>query len=213
MRYLGFATYVGVVLTTFIFCGLPAAAAEDPQPTPAPKAEATKTKRPKTLADLAGGIKLQQPESQKAGGVVIDNNNLKEMGEGAVISEGKNLSGSAQGGSRMPVLGTQGGPSDSDLDKARQEVELLQAQLKAVNQATEENQAVNLYNGMGPQYRAPGQSDPLQNQRRDLEKKLEDAQGSYAAMEKEKAKAGRKGGSRPGTQPVRPPAKRKPVTR
>ncbi|RLE17587.1 MAG: hypothetical protein DRJ65_22575 [Acidobacteria bacterium] len=213
MRCPGLATYVGVVLTTLTLGGLPAATAEDPQPTPAPKAETAKTKRPKSLADLAGGIKLQQPENSKEGGVVIDNSNLKEMGEGAVISEGKSLSGSAQGGSRMPALGSEQGPSDADLDKARQEVELLQAQLKAVNQATEENQAVNLYNGMGPQYRAPGQSDPLQNQRRDLEKKLEDAQGSYTALEKQKAKASRGSGSPSGVQPTREPTKRKPVTR
>ncbi len=213
MKYPGLTTYVGVVFTTFIMSGLPAAVAEDPKPTPAPKAEASKTKRPKTLADLASGIKLQQPESQKEGGVVIDNANLKKMGEGAVVSEGRTLSGSAQGGSRTPVLGTQQGPSDADLDKARQEVELLQAQLKAVNQATEENKAVNLYAGMGPQYRAPGQSDPLQNQRRDLEKKLEDAQGSYTAMEKQKAKADKKSGSPQGAQSAREPTKRKPVTR
>ncbi len=213
MRYRVFATCLGVVVTAFGLIGLPAAVAEEPQPTPAPKAEAATTKRPKTLADLAGGIKLQQPDGQKQGGVVIDNANLKEMGEGAVISEGRNLAGSAQTGSRMPALASKQGPSDADLDKARQEVELLQAQLKAVNQATEDNQAVNLYNGMGPQYRAPGQSDPLQDQRKDLEKRLEDAQGSYTALEKEKAKASRGSGSRPGTQPARPPAKRKPVTR
>ncbi len=213
MRYRVFARCVGVAVTVFGLIGLPAAVAEEPQPTPAPKAEAVKTKRPKTLADLAGGITLQQPDGQKQGGVVIDNANLKEMGEGAVISEGRSLAGSAKTGSRTPVLGTQQGPSDADLDKARQEVELLQAQLKAVNQATEENQAVNLYNGMGPQYRAPGQSDPLQNQRRDLEKRLEDAQGSFTALEKEKAKASRGSGSQQGAQSARPPAKRKPVTR
>ncbi len=211
MRYRVFAICLGVAVTAFGLIGLPAAVAEEPQPTPVPRAEASKTKRPKTLADLASGIKLQQPDGQKQGGVVIDNANLKEMGEGAVISEGRALTGSARTGSRMPALASEQGPSDADLDKARQEVELLQAQLKAVNQATENNQAVNLYNGMGPQYRAPGQSDPLQDQRKDLEKRLEDAQGSFAALEKQKAGAARKSGSRPGVQPV--PAKRKPVTR
>ena len=213
MRFRIFALCMGVAVIALGLIDLPAVMAEEPQPTPAPEAEASKTKRPKSLADLAGGIKLQQPEGQSEGGVVIDNANLKEMGEGAVISEGKSLAGSAMTGSRTPVLGAQQGPSDADLDKARQEVELLQAQLKAVNQATEDNKAVNLYNGMGPQYRAGGQSDPLQDQRRDLEKKLEDAQGSYTALEKQKAKASRETGSRPGTQPVRPPVKRKPVTR
>ncbi len=213
MRYRGFAMCVGVVVIALGLIGLPSAAAEEPQPTPAPKAEASKTKRPKTLADLAGGLKLQQPEDQKQGGVVIDNANLKEMGEGAVISEGKNLAGTGRGGSPALGFGSKQGPSDADLDRARQEVELLQAQLEAIDQATEENKAANLYSGMGPQYRPPGVTNPLQNQREDLKKRLEDAQGSYTTLEKQKADAARKSGSRPGAQPIPAPTKRKPVTR
>ncbi len=214
MRYRGFAMCIGMAVTALGLIGLPTAGAEEPQPTPAPKAETSKTKRPKTRADLASGIKLQQPENQKEGGVVIDNANLKEMGQGAVISEGKNLAGTGQRSSRPLGLGVeQQGPSDADLDKARQEVELLQAQLKAINQATEENKGANLYSGMGPQFRPPGVEDPLQNQQKDLEIRLKDAQEAHTALEKQKTDAAKRSGSRPGTQPVPAPAKRKPVTR
>ena len=212
MRYRSLASCVSVMVFAMGLIGLPSAIAEDPQPKP--EAEAVKTKRPKTLADLAGGIKLQQPDGEeKKEGVVIDNANLKAMGEGAVISEGKGLAGTAATGSLMPGPGGEEVPSDADLDKARQDIELLQAQLEAIGKATEENKKANLYNGAGPQYRAPGVTDPLDNQRQDLEQKLEEAQGAFNAMEKQKAAADRKNSPQPGAQQIPAPKKRKPVTR
>lgn len=155
--------------------------AEEPEPTPSPVPTKAPVKRPKTLSDLAGGIKLQQSEEKKDGGVVIDNANLKAMGQGAIVSEGKASSAPVAG------LGLGGQGADGSVEESqemtanRREIARLEMQMKALNDASGERQKANMYTGAGPQYRPPGVSDPLDTQ-------MEKVQGELRAA-KEKAKA------------------------
>jgi len=151
----------------------------DPAPTPTPKVR--KSSGPKSLGDIAGGIKLDKSKDSK--GVVIDNSNLKELGDGAVVSRGGSLAPSIQSGGDSgedadgEALEDPGAASSGDRKKLSK-VEILEAQLEAVRQAEDENKKANIYNGMGPQYRSPGTKDPLQEQRKALEVELEKAKAA-----------------------------------
>ena len=162
---------------------------EEPTPTPSPetaeKAPKEQPKRPKTLSDLAGGIKLKPvgngaQDSEK--GIVIDNSNLKEMGEGAVITEAKPSSGSG------PVFGTSeknsGTQGSSELDQLQDKIEQLKKQRKALGQVADERDKANMYVGAGPQYRPPGVTDPLDSERQRLDKELAAAQRELAERKK-----------------------------
>lgn len=159
--------------------------ADEPEPTPSPVPTKAPVKRPKTLADLAGGIKLQQTEGTKEGAVVIDNANLKAMGEGAVVSEGK-ASGSA------PIAGIGLGADDHEgsveespeVMAARREISRLKEQMETLQDASGERKKANMYTGAGPQYRPPGVGDPLDTQMEKVQGELEAAQERLKALER-----------------------------
>lgn len=170
----------GAVLAMMVMAPL-GVGADDPEPTPSPVPTKVPAKRPKTLSDLAGGIKLQQSEEKKDGVVVIDNANLKAMGEGAVVSEGK-ASGAPVAGLGLGVEGADDSAEASpELMAARREIQRLEEQLETLNDASGERQKANMYTGAGPQYRPPGVGDPLDTQ-------IEKVQGELQAA-KERAKA------------------------
>lgn len=191
-----------------------AAVAQETEPTPAPKAKTIEKKRPKTLADLAGGMKLKAPEDLKEdGSVVIDNSNLKEMGEGAVVSESKNLAGNS---GRSPLFdrNTEGDevPTAADLDKARQDIELLKAQIEATKELAEKTKKANLYQGTGAHYRPGGVTDPVDDQSEELQQQLKEAESAFAKMQKKKAAAaGSASSDAPAPKP--PEGRRKLATR
>ncbi|MCD4749241.1 MAG: hypothetical protein K8R59_07695 [Thermoanaerobaculales bacterium] len=176
--------------------------ADDPEPTPSPAPTEVSVKRPKTLSDLARGFTLQQLEGKTDGGVVINNANLKAMGEGAVISEGKSLDSSG------PVRRAGGLGSDSDasmktsreVEQLREKVRNFESQKKALDDAAKERDKTNMYTGAGPQYRAPGVADPVDLQRRKIDRELDIARKNLNAAER---KAQRRGPSP--TQPEPPP--------
>ncbi len=192
MRVVVGAMVLGLMVIAPMYIG-----AEDPEPTPNPVPTKAPAKRPKTLSDLAGGIKLQQPEGKKDGGVVIDNANLKAMGQGAVISEGKvssaPVTGSGPGGEGVDAAVEE----SKEMAAARREIARLEEQMKALDNASGERQKANMYTGAGPQYRPPGVSDPLDTQ-------IKKVQGELQAA-KEKAKAlERKARRERATNPPRP---------
>jgi hypothetical protein len=151
-------------------------------------------RKARSLADLASGIDLESPEGGSNASIVITNENLRSMGQGAVVSEGSNLGGSSSDDDLYVPAGTRGPvPTEKDIDGARHDVELLEAQADAVNQAADENQAANMYTGGGPQYRAPGVTDPLRDQQQKVDKELADARARLSAMEKAAAEAARRG--------------------
>lgn len=154
----------------------PSAFAGDPQPTPVPKVQKKSTA--KTLADLAGSIKLGAKDKDDKAGVVIDNNNLKKMGEGAVISQGGTLASSPSRASSGGEKNSAGEMGAETPHKKNKDVELLEAKLEAVKKAEKENKRANMYNGAGPQYRTPGTRDPLEIQREKLEAKLKEAKAN-----------------------------------
>jgi len=163
----------------FVLPGMSVSAAE-PEPTPTPKPHA----KSKTLADIAGNIKLGEAEGKKdegkgQGGVVIDNTNLKEMGKGAVISEGGSLAPSIASDGPDGDLGDEAAP-EPEANSKNDEIERLEAQLKAIKKAQEEHKKANIYNGAGPQYRSPGTRDPLDIQREQIEAQLEAAKKGEA---------------------------------
>ncbi len=176
---------VGCVVTALIFLVPLRGNAEEPEPTPKPAATKAPAKRVKTLSDLAGGIKLQQPPEEKAGGVVIDNSNLKAMGEGAVISEGKAMSSSV---SRVPSSQ----PPDPDepptesreVTRFRDKVKGLEQQKKALDKAATDRNKTNMYTGAGPQYRPPGVEDPLDMQRQKVDRELDIAKKNLKGAER-----------------------------
>jgi len=173
---------VGCVLVPAVMVSTQARG-EDPEPTPKPEHAKAQPKRPKTLSDLAGGIKLQQEKDGSEGPVVIDNSNLKSMGRGGVVSEGGNLMPSSTPG----VSGARGQGSEEEdpkLKKARDEVDRLEEQKKALNKASEERKKVNMYTGAGPQYRPPNVSDPLDTQTKNLDNDLQAAQERLKALER-----------------------------
>lgn len=177
------------------------AVASDPQPTPKPKIE--KNGKAKTLGDLAGSIRLGETGRGKVSSqetpIVIDNKNLKKMGEGAVVSEGGSLAASAGGAGRMGEEGAgdsenlEGEPGTRQKAARVDEVKKLEAQLEAIKTAEKENKKANMYNGAGPQYRAPGTRDPLEIQKEEIEAKL-------AAAKKASSGAGQ-GSKRPSRKP------------
>ncbi len=181
---------VGCVVTALMLVVPLRGNAQEPEPTPKPAATKAPAKRMKTLSDLAGGIKLQQSPEDKAGGVVIDNSNLKAMGQGAVVSEGKNLGGSA---SALPS-GNQGvddTPGESpEMDALHRKIQGLEQKLDALDDASKERDKVNMYTGAGPQYRPPGVSDPVDTQRKKIEADLQAAKERAQALER-KAKRDR----------------------
>ncbi|MCD4750265.1 MAG: hypothetical protein K8R59_12915 [Thermoanaerobaculales bacterium] len=164
--------------------------AEEPKPTPTPEPTPAEAMRPKSLADLASGIRLQPVEGEESDSVVITNENLKSMGEGAVISEGMPLGGTPR---LLSPISSRGGkaPGQGDIDGVKKEIENLQVQLSAINKTEVENQRVNIYNGSGPQYRPGGITDPLQNQRKEIERKISDVQSRLSEMGKATARADR----------------------
>ena len=180
------------------------AGADEPQPKPTPEPTPVETKRPKSLADLASGIKIQPIEEEKSGSVVISNENLKEMGEGAVVSQGNSIGGSP-GAARSNAARRGSGGTGQAGEDLQKEIENLEVQLAAIRKAEAENRKANLYSGSGPQYRAGGVTDPLQTQREDIEKKLSDAQARLAAMEKA-AERGRRSGSSSSPAPTPAPS-------
>ncbi len=172
--------------------------ADDSEPTQTPTPVPTKVpeKRPKTLSDLAGGIKLQQPEGENVSGVVIDNANLKAMGDGAVFSQGGSLSSSAPGpGTKRSNSGSDTSMRTSgEMERLRGNVQNLEAQRKALDDAANERNKTNMYTGAGPQYRPPGVEDPLDLQREKVDRELDTAKKNLKAAER---KARRKGPSSP----------------
>jgi len=154
------------------------------------------TRKPRSLADLAGGINLVTPQGEGSNSIVITNENLQEMGKGAVVSEGSNIGGSSVDTPMFVPFSTRTtAPSEDDIEAARRNVETLETQAGVLNQAVEENKSMNLYTGGGPQYRAPGQADPLRDQQSEINKQLSDARAKLSAMEKAAAKAGASGSS------------------
>ncbi len=175
---------------------------EEPTPTPSPetaeKAPKEQPKRPKTLSDLAGGITLKPVESgaqDSEKGIVIDNSNLKEMGEGAVINETKPMSGSA------PVFGTaedeSGTQASSEIQQLQEKIDQLKKRRKALGQVADERDKANMYVGAGPQYRPPGVTDPLDTERERLDKELAAAQRELS----ERQKRARRSSRRPSAPP------------
>lgn len=158
------------------------ATAGNPQPTPKPKVQ--KKSGPKTLGEIAAGIKLEGGSSTAEGtqkeGVVIDNSNLKEMGKGAVISEGGSLAPSSSSAHRSSEGGDESVEGNGP-EANKDEIDKLEAQLEAIRKAEKENKRVNMYNGAGPQYRSPGTKDPLEQQRKDLEAQLKAAKAGQTA--------------------------------
>ncbi len=158
---------------------------EDPQPTPSPEPTKVQAKRPKTLSDLAGGIQLQKPEGEKDGGVVIDNSNLKKMGEGAVVSQGKAVR-------RSPSVRGPSGRAETDEPQAesqevarmREKVQALEQRKAALDEAAEGRKKTNMYTGAGPQYRPPGVEDPLDQQRKRIEHDLDVAKKNLKGAER-----------------------------
>lgn len=160
--------------------------------------------RPRTLADLASGIDLNSPKDGKSESIVINNQNLQKMGKGAVVSQGSNIGGSS-GETDWFVPPSRRGPApaEEDLESARREVEMLESQAQALNKAVEENKTANMYTGGGPQYRAPGVSDPLLDQQRNVNDQLADARSKLSDMESAAA-AGARSGAGPGSSPSEP---------
>ncbi len=174
------------------------------QPTTAVTVSSGKVKKPRSLADLAGGLDLSSPQDDGNSTIVITNENLKTMGKGAVVSEGSNIGGSSSNADWFVPPSARGAtPGDDEIKAARREVEKLEGQVEAINQAVTENQTANMYTGGGPQYRAPGVTDPLRDQQQNITKQLADARAKLSSMEKAAARAG-KPGARPRSAPPRP---------
>jgi len=170
---------------------------EDPKPTPSPEPAKVEAKRPKTLSDLAGGIQLQKPEGKKDGGVVIDNSNLKKMGEGAIVSQGKAVKGSSsfrdpstQQGSDEPQAEAQ------EVTRMREKIKALEQRKAALDDAAKERKKTNMYTGAGPQYRPPGVEDPLDQQRKKIDHDLDVAEKNLKSAER-KARRDRARGQGP----------------
>jgi len=181
---------VGLVLGGFLVSASVLSAAD-----PASSSKTKKTTRPKTLGDIAGQIKIDKSESSE--GIVIDNANLKELGQGGIVSKGGSLApsmpmpapapstpgtsaGPAPGGAAVPGQPGQPGvrPQGRKQDSGSPDnVALLEAQLEAIRKAEQANRRANLYNGSGPQYRAPGTPDVIKKQRQQLENELRQAKG------------------------------------
>ena len=120
------------------------------------------------------------------------------------MSVGSNIGGSSSNPDWFVPPSARGAtPGDNEIKAARREVERLEGQADAINQAVTENQTANMYTGGGPQYRAPGVSDPLRDQQQNVNKQLADARARLSSMEKAAAGAA-KPGARPRSAPPRP---------
>lgn len=177
------ATTLGLAMGLMVIAPM-GVQAEDPEPTPSP-VPTKAPNRPKTLSDLAGGIKLQQPEGDKKEGVVIDNANLKAMGEGSVVSQGKSLGHNEPTGMISGNEGSQPAVEESpEMAALNRQIQRLQEQLKALDEASEERKKTNMYTGAGPQYRPPGVGDPVDTQRKRVEGELQATREKVKALER-----------------------------
>lgn len=177
------AILMGSAVALMVIAPSPADA-ENPEPTPSPEPTKAVTKRPKTLSDLAGGIKLQQPEGKKDGGVVIDNSNLKAMGAGAVVSEGKasNVPGARIGSDDEDAAEH---PRDTrEMAQLRDKIKLLEEQMEVIGGVSKERQKTNMYTGAGPQYRPPGVADPIDTESKRIEGELRTAKMRLNGLER-----------------------------
>jgi hypothetical protein len=185
-----------------------AAQAEKKEPTPAPK--------PGSLADAAARIKLQQPAEGGSSGLVISDQNLKEKGSGAALSQGTGakLSGAAAGGAGQ---GKPAGPSMTPEQSAAANdiVQRYQAQLVVVQGLEvrlanwDERLAEPSHDPYYPKYsnspqnRAPGQVDEAEGTRNLLAKHLAEERKKLDAIRNEAKRAG-VALSEPAVQPVAP---------
>jgi len=152
------------------------------------KSEASaQTPRPKSLSGLASGISLNLPKDD-SGSVVISNDNLRTMGQGATVTEANNsMDLSAAGGDDEPDAAAE--KRKGEIKKTRAEIDALKEKIEAVKAANEQNRAVNTYNGSGAHYRAGGQVNPLEAQQQELQNELAQAQEKLKNLENSRNRA------------------------
>jgi hypothetical protein len=189
---------------------LPASADEPPKEeneaqaaqSEAPKQAATPTSTGSSLADAAAGIKLRQPAGGEGSGLVISDQNLKESGSGAALSQGagaKISGGAASAGTQAQPAG---GTSPEASARANEIVQRYHAQLALVeglevrlanwNKLIAEGSPDAHYKKFSdsPQNRPPGVVDEAEGQRDLLAKRLAEEQQKLDAIRKEAKGAG-----------------------
>lgn len=156
------------------------------------KPAASQAKRPQaknqSLAGLASGISLDLPKGE-GGSIVISNDNLQSMGEGAIVTEAKNALDGTEDPWEDRTRSDQSNQRRDEMDKVRKDMDRLRLQLDTIKATEEDYRAVNTFTGSGPQYRAPGQVDPLNAQKDRLQGEYDQAAARLKSLERAEAQA------------------------
>lgn len=200
-------TVVSSVCAVAALVFAPVLSAEEPSPTPTaaatesgqsqnaePAPEVTPTPKPVRLGSgsLGGGGSMGRAQRKDAEGssVVIDNTNVRTLGEGGTLSV---ASGGAAPTASAPDEEDAGVPAEvlvKQLMEAESEVDRLERQMQAVDKALEEQRQKNTYIGNGPQNRAGGVQSSSELERQRLEAELAEARDRLSTLEKRVAEAG-----------------------
>lgn len=156
-----------------------AKASEPAQPEERPTATPAKAAPKGSLAAAAARIHLRRPPDEGEGGVVISDQNLRQMAAEGTVSEGGGVGGSVVTGDK-PAAGEQGGavnPASALVGEYLQQkrtVDGLEERLKNFDQqlAKPASDPHFAQSQNSPQFRAPGVVDRAQKQRDDLAKQL-----------------------------------------
>lgn len=144
-------------------------------------------------------IKLQKPQDDGSGSLVISDHNVKSVGKDAAVSQGSgSVAGSAVApapsapSAQQPSAATSANAAAEELQAQRIKVQNMETQLADYDRQLAEPSPDPHYPKYqdAPQFRSPGVIDPAQGQRDRLAKQLEQERARLQELEKKAKQAG-----------------------